>query len=816
MRLVNKLLALFLAFTIFAPWAIADSPAVLQGPPVGWLPSLSGVAPLDASYFTLSSNSNLTNERVLTFSVPQFSVSDNGPGNTYVVGLGPILSYWYGTGATTNQTAFNAISNLPSSATGDIFYKNSATTVTRLPIGTAGQFLKVNAGATAPEWGSGGGGGGGAPDDVHYVVTQGDGALANAHVVDDGDGTTANIGTGTLAIDVDSTVVRTTGAQSLAGPKTLSGGPIVADANTDGLNLEGSVATTTIVTDPGSNQTVTIPAVGTSSFVMTAGAQTIGGIKTLSAAPVLSTGTLTAGANLQTFPSSAQTLVGRTSSDTMTNKELTSPSFTNNATGMTLKGSSSNTFVIDWAPGATGQTLSLPNPNGNVDIAYKSGAATAGGVAQGAGNNTINFSNAGSSGQPFLSGGSSTGSFGTLGVAGGGTGITSGTAGDIFYFSGPTTVSKLPIGTAGQSLKVNSGATAPEWSSGGSGTVTSVAASGPTGIATWSSAVTTSGTLTQTLSNQNANTHLSGPASGSATTPTFRVNAIGDYTNLPICNGGRICLASNDPRNTDTASASTLYWSPDKHGVISLWDGSQYVNVLPGEISLSLSGSSGEYKSIYGTLSGGTLALSASAAWTNATTRGFTINRDSSGVLSLSTDRTKRWLADVFFSGTNQVTFNSSLAGMFNADNRIPVVLSARDATNSWTYTTNTFRPFNNSTTNGTGRVTFLVGDTTAVRATVVGNAAPNTGAAAPVCNVAIGLDSTSAKATDVVNGRLVGLGGGNSPPGSITASFGGMVTLGGHYLTPLESSNSTGTTTWYGDNGGTDIQSGMTVWLDM
>lgn len=809
MRLVNKLLALLtllLAFTIFAPWAIADSPAVLQGPPIGWLPSLSGVAPLDASYFTLGSNSNLTNERVLTFSVPQFSVSDNGPGNTYVVGLGPILSYWYGTGATTNQTAFNAISNLPSSATGDIFYKNSATTVTRLPIGTAGQFLKVNAGATAPEWGSGGSGGGGAPDDVHYVVTQGDGAVANAHVIDDGDGTTANIGTGTLAIDVDSTVVRTTGAQSLAGPKTLSGGPIVAGANTDGLNLEGSVATTTIVTDPGSNQTVTIPAVGTSSFVMTAGAQTIGGIKTLSAAPVLSTGTLTAGANLQTFPSSAQTLVGETNSATLTNKELTSPAFTNNATGMTLKGSSSNTFVVDWAPGATGQTLSLPNPNGNVDIAYKSGAATAGGVAQGVGNNTINFSNAGSSGQPFLSGGSSTGSFGTLGVAGGGTGITSGTAGDIFYFSGPTTVSKLPIGTAGQSLKVNSGATAPEWSSGGSGTVTSVAASGPTGIATWSSAVTTSGTLTQTLSNQNANTHLSGPASGSATTPTFRVNAIGDYTNLPICNGGRLTLTSGSPV-ADASAQGTLYWTPFKHGVISLWDGSQYVNILPGEKSLSLTLTSGSVHDVFGYISSSTLALE-TLVWTNTTTRATGLTVDASGVTHKTGDQTRRWLGTLYASGTNQVTDDATIRGLSNADNRVERVMRAKDTQNSWTYTSTTVREARNQSTNGVSRFTFVVGD--------AGSAVTGYGlhsADSDVANTAasgIGLDASNAMATDCINSFMT-LGASSSTSGNLVSFYNGYPGIGAHSLRLLEVVGAaSGTTTWYGDAGSSVLQTGL------
>lgn len=51
----------------------------------------------------------------------------------------------------------------------------------------------------------------------------------------------------------------------------------------------------------------------------------------------------------------------------------------------------------------------------------------------------------------------------SLGVASGGTGVTSYTAGDTIYASGATTISKLGIGTAGQVLAVNSGATAPTW-----------------------------------------------------------------------------------------------------------------------------------------------------------------------------------------------------------------------------------------------------------------------------------------------------------------------------------------------------------------
>jgi hypothetical protein len=45
----------------------------------------------------------------------------------------------------------------PMTTTGDMIYSSSGSTPARLGIGTAGQVLKVNSGATAPEWGAAGG-----------------------------------------------------------------------------------------------------------------------------------------------------------------------------------------------------------------------------------------------------------------------------------------------------------------------------------------------------------------------------------------------------------------------------------------------------------------------------------------------------------------------------------------------------------------------------------------------------------------------------------------------------------------------------------
>jgi hypothetical protein len=59
-----------------------------------------------------------------------------------------------GTGQTTQTAAFDALD--PLTTQGDIIYHDGTNSV-RLPKGTAGQVLRMNAGATVPEWGAGGG-----------------------------------------------------------------------------------------------------------------------------------------------------------------------------------------------------------------------------------------------------------------------------------------------------------------------------------------------------------------------------------------------------------------------------------------------------------------------------------------------------------------------------------------------------------------------------------------------------------------------------------------------------------------------------------
>jgi len=95
---------------------------------------------------------------------------------------------------------------------------------------------------------------------------------------------------------------------------------------------------------------------------------------------------------------------------------------------------------------------------------------------------------------------------GTLGVASGGTGLTTLATGSLTYGAGTSAFSALAIGTAGQILTVNSGATAPQWST-LSGVAVTTFSAGTTGL-TPSSATSGAVTLAGTLATTNGGTGL--------------------------------------------------------------------------------------------------------------------------------------------------------------------------------------------------------------------------------------------------------------------------------------------------------------------
>lgn len=555
---MRKLISLFYALLF------ACLPAMADGPFTGFFPDPSVSGDPNATYLQLSTSTVNVNERVLS-PTARFTVTDNGPGMTYVLELATVGVAYGGSGATTAQGAINTFADGAAgaaAATGDMLYRAGGGTWTRLPIGSAGQFMQVSGGI--PAWGASASG---APAGASYLTLGLDAGLSAERVLTAGDGigfadTGAN---GTLTIAVDSTVVRTTGAQSVGGVKTFTDSPAIA--NTKVLTLKGAAFDISIDgADVAAARTYSIIDTGTATadFIMSEGAQTKAGVLTLSAAPVLSTGTVTVGGNTITFPSTAQTLVGRTSTDTLTNKTLTAPILTSAST-ITLTQSTAN-YTIDWANPSGARAYTIRDVGADAHFAMTGTAVTYtdGGIVFTDGN-VMKVTGAGTSGQAFISQGTSDPVFGTLGISGGGTNNASLGVSAVGIYNGDGSKVVQTTGTALQSWRVNAGATAVEAFT--PGTVTSFSAT-PSGIF---DVATATSTPALSLDNQSANVVLAGPTTGGAATPSFRALVAAD---MPAgfgagFGGDGSDGAINDPSD-DTAAApkqvNATTWVYDVNG----------------------------------------------------------------------------------------------------------------------------------------------------------------------------------------------------------------------------------------------------------
>ena len=131
---------------------------------------------------------------------------------------------------------------------------------------------------------------------------------------------------------------------------------------------------------------------------------------------------------------------------------------------------------------------------------------------------------------------------GTLNTTSGGTGLTSYTAGDLSYYASGTALTKLAIGTAGQILTVNSGATAPQWST-LSGVAVTTFSAGTTGF-TPSSATSGAVTLAGTLATTNGGTGLTSFTSGGVVYASSS-SALATGSTL-VTNGSSLGVGSSD------------------------------------------------------------------------------------------------------------------------------------------------------------------------------------------------------------------------------------------------------------------------------
>lgn len=266
--------------------------------------------------------------------------------------------------------------------------------------------------------------------------------------------------------------------------------------------------------------------------------------------------------------------------------------------------------------------------------------------------------------------------------------------------------------------------------------------------------------------------------------------------------GGRLTLTTGvSVTTTDVTAAGTLYYTPHIHDILPLYDGSAWAGVAFSELSISIPATTSSLYDVFVYNNSGTPTLEL-LVWSSDTARATALVRQN-GHLCKTGALTRLYLGSVRTTGSSGQT-EDSLAKryLWNYFNRKARPMRVLEATDTWSYTTNTLRQANAATTN---QLDFVVGVAEdEVEASV---SAYFTGGAGTLAAVAIGLDSTSAAdaACCIVPGVT------NNDGAGVTAELKKIVAEGRHTLVWLEKGNATSTATWQGDNGATGfVQSGI------
>jgi hypothetical protein len=266
----------------------------------------------------------------------------------------------------------------------------------------------------------------------------------------------------------------------------------------------------------------------------------------------------------------------------------------------------------------------------------------------------------------------------------------------------------------------------------------------------------------------------------------------------------------------DVTSSTNVYFTPYLGNKVSLYDGTNWKMYSFTELTLALGTlTSGKNYDVFLYDNSGTLTLELSAAWSSDTVRTDALTTQD-GVYVKSGATTRRYLGTFRTISTtatcDQGDANDQAAKRFlwNYYNRVSKTVRCTDTTNSWTYTTNTYRQKRASSANQIEVLLGILGQSISL----VSSMYADSSSTAEFLS-AIGYDSTTTIAAGSTHYRS------GVPSAASTSTRTGIaavtknVDLGYHYFAELERSSAVGTTTWYGDGGNADTQSGMSgQWL--
>lgn len=244
---------------------------------------------------------------------------------------------------------------------------------------------------------------------------------------------------------------------------------------------------------------------------------------------------------------------------------------------------------------------------------------------------------------------------------------------------------------------------------------------------------------------------------------------------------------------SEVLAAGTLYLTPFRGNIVTLYSGSAWEYHELSEISLSLTGLTADKNYDVFLYDNSGLTLEA-VVWTDNTTRATALAVQNGRYVKTGA-ATRRYVGTFRTTGTTgQCEFSfggrSTLAKLFvwNYYNRLPVHAEVKHGTESWSYTTTTWRAANNDTDMAIRFVQGVSEDAVGFDHIAIVNAASTACAA-------VGIDSTSSPS---------GIYGFNTDYGVLPARYRGILAAGYHYAAALELGN-TGAT-FYGDHSSGDM----------
>ena len=322
-----------------------------------------------------------------------------------------------------------------------------------------------------------------------------------------------------------------------------------------------------------------------------------------------------------------------------------------------------------------------------------------------------------------------------------------------------------------------------------------------------------------------ARTNLDVPSNSELTAVSSAVTdlqtAVSAIVGLPQ---GRLTLTTGVPViATDVTAGTSVYYMPYVGNVIPIYSGSVFVAKTFAQLTLTLNSNhlANTIYDVFVWLESGTVTIGTGPAWNSSTagsgSRGSgaatTELEYTNGILTNAQDVTTRNGATTYTVSANLATYVGSILidgsagqitctvsfgqsrkwGVWNAYNRVPIVLKSGDSTTSWDYTTATYRAAradaNNSLTVLTGLSVEVIDIERHQRfSSNAGTGGINAfaGIGWNSTTVASGLQGIEPNSTAT---KVVGLlGRYQNPP-----------TIGQNVITALEKSDAGGTTTWYG-----------------